>query len=306
MHTGRFIAVAVLSLSITAACTQPQRGPVQVEAPRSSQQAAQTPPTALPNRADSLKFAVFGDFGDGSRAQMETAASFVRAHERFPFELVITVGDNIYGSERPQDFRMKFEQPYKPLLDAGVKFYASLGNHDSPAEQRNYKLFNMEGKSYYSFKHDKQSVRFVALDSTYPKPEQIEWLQKELEGSREGWKIPYFHHPPYSSGDRHGSQIDLRRVLEPLFVKNNVSVVFTGHDHIYERVKPQQGIVYFVAGSGGKLRSGGIDRSTGITAVANDSERAFLLCEISGDELFFNAVSQRGEIFDSGVITRRK
>ncbi len=228
-----------------------------------------------------------------------------RARERFPFELVITVGDNIYGSERPQDFAAKFERPYKPLLDAGVKFYASLGNHDS-REQAYYKLFNMEGKLYYSFTPDRQNVRFIALDSTYLKPEQVAWLQKELEGSRDDWKIPYFHHPPYSSGERHGSQMEIREPLEPLFVKHNVSVVFTGHDHIYERVKPRQGIVYFVAGSGGQLRSGGIDRGTGITAVSNATDRVFMLCEIDGDELFFNAVTRTGEVIDSGVITRRK
>ena len=64
---------------------------------------------------------------------------------------MVLVGDNLYGSERPQDFQKKFEMPYKPLLDAGVKFYASLGNHDA-REQRYYKLFNMDGKLYYTFK----------------------------------------------------------------------------------------------------------------------------------------------------------
>ena len=53
-----------------------------------------------------------------------------KLRERFPFELVITVGDNIYGGDRPQDMQKKFELPYKALLDGGVKFYASLGNHD--------------------------------------------------------------------------------------------------------------------------------------------------------------------------------
>jgi hypothetical protein len=306
MRAARAFAILVLlTLSIGGCAPQPQRGPVQVDAPGSAQQAARAPATPLPNRADSLKFAVLGDFGTGSGPQLETAAEFARAHQRFPFELVVTVGDNIYGSERPQDFARKFEQPYKPLLDAGVKFYASLGNHDS-REQTTYKLFNMEGKPYYSFKPGPQNVRFLAFDSTYPDPEQIAWLQKELEDSREEWKIPYFHHPPYSSGSRHGSQVDLRATLEPLFLKHNVSVVFTGHDHIYERVKPQQGIVYFVVGSGGQLRSGGLDRNTGITAVANASDRVFLLCEISGDELFFNAITGTGEVIDSGMITRRK
>ena len=74
-----------------------------------------------------------------------------KLHARFPFELVITVGDNLYGGERAEDFRRKFEIPYKPCSTAGVKFYASLGNHDA-RNQRFYKLFNMDGKLYYTFK----------------------------------------------------------------------------------------------------------------------------------------------------------
>jgi hypothetical protein len=302
---GRFsAAVITFTVFTVCGCTQPQRGPVQVAAPQTAAQAKQEPPTPLPNRTDSLKFAVLGDFGDGSDEQNQTAAQMVKTHQTFPYELVITVGDNIYGSERPQDFVRKFETPYKPLLDAGVKFYASLGNHDS-REQRFYEPFNMEGKLYYSFKPDKQSVRFFALESTYLEPEQINWLQKELEGSTEDWKIPYFHHPPYSSGGRHGSHMQHREALEPLFVKFNVSVVFTGHDHIYERTKPQQGIVYFVCGSGGKLRRGNLD-DTGLTAVGYAQDRAFLVAEINGDELFFNTISRTGQIIDSGVIVRRK
>jgi predicted MPP superfamily phosphohydrolase len=283
-------------------CVQAQRGPVQVQAAQTPQQQAVTPATAMPNREGSLKFAVLGDFGDGGGGQMALAAEMARVRERYPFEFVITVGDNIYGSQRPQDFARKFERPYKPLLDKGVKFYASLGNHDSQ-EQRYYKLFNMDGKLYYSF--TKANVKFIALQSDYLEPEQMAWLQKELEGSREDWKIPYFHHPPYSSGGRHGSHLRHREALEPLFVKYNVSVVFNGHDHIYERVKPQQGIVYFVTGSGGKLRVGGIQRSE-ITAASNTRERVFVICEVIDDELYFNAISQTGQVVDSGMITRRK
>ena len=260
---------------------------------------------SLPNKADSLKVAVLGDFGTGSREQYELAAVMKRVYDMFPYELVILVGDNLYGSERPQDFKKKFEIPYKPLLDAGVKFYASLGNHDA-REQRYYKLFNMDGKLYYTFKGSKQSVRFYALESTYLDPEQVAWVEKELKESNSEWKIPYFHHPPYSSGDRHGSDARLREVLEPLFIKYNVSVVFTGHDHFYERTKPQKGIVYFVVGSGGQLRKGNIDKGSGITAAGNDTDYAFLAAEINGDEMWFNAVSRKGLVFDSGVISRRK
>ncbi len=267
------------------------------------QQAAVEAPVALPNRAGSFKFAVLGDFGTGDRTQYQLAAQMAKVYQSFKYELVVLVGDNIYGSERPQDFKKKFEDPYKPLLDAGVKFYASLGNHDA-REQRFYKPFNMDGKLYYTFS-PKPEIRFFALESTYPVPEQIRWLEKELKASGSNWKIVFFHHPLYSSGDRHGSDLRLREVLEPLFLANNISVVLTGHDHFYERVKPQNGIAYFVVGSGGKLRSGNIDRSTGITAKGFDTDLAFMAAEIAGDEMYFNTVSRTGQTIDSGVLTRR-
>ena len=185
-----------------------------------------------------------------------------------------------------------------------MKFYASLGNHDA-REQRFYKLFNMDGKYYYSF-NPSSDVRFFALESTYPVPEQIKWLENELKTSTSNWKIVFFHHPLYSSGDRHGSDLSLRNVLEPLFLKYNVSVVLSGHDHFYERVKPQKGIAYFVVGSGGQLRKGNIDRSSGITAKGFDTDQAFMAAEISGDEMHFNAISRAGAIIDSGTLSRRK
>jgi hypothetical protein len=269
----------------------------------SAQQPLATPVDPLPNTATSFKFGVLGDFGTGSRQQYELAAQMLRVHARFAYELVVLVGDNLYGSQRPQDFKTKFETPYKGLLDAGVKFYASLGNHDA-REQRFYKLFNMDGKLYYTFS-PAPDIRFFALETTYPSPEQINWLETELKASNSNWKIVFFHHPLYSSGDRHGSDIRLREVLEPLFVKYNVSVAMTGHDHFYERVKPQKEITYFVVGSGGQLRKGNIDRRTGITAKGFDTDLAFLVAEIAGDQLTFNAISRAGQIVDSGVIMRR-
>ncbi len=271
---------------------------VTVEAP-----ATKAEVIPLPNREGSLKFGILGDFGTGEQAQYQLAEQMARLHDRFPFELVILVGDNIYGGERADDFKTKFEIPYKPLLDRGVKFYASLGNHDA-RNQRFYKLFNMDGKLYYSFKAPKQNVRFFALETTYAEPEQMTWVADQLKGANDDWKIPFFHHPLYSSGQRHGSDIRLRTILEPLFVEHGVKVVFTGHDHFYERTKLQKGIAYFVVGSGGKLRSGNIDRSTGLVASGFDTDLSFMAAEIDGNELTFNVMSRAGRIVDSGVITR--
>ena len=260
---------------------------------------------SMPNKSGSLKFAVLGDFGTGEPQQYELAAQMAKVYTSFKFELAILVGDNLYGAERPQDFRLKFEEPYKPLLDGGVVFRASLGNHDS-REQRSYKPFNMNGELYYSFKAPAQNVRFFALESTYMEPQQLVWFEKELKSSNEDWKIAFFHHPLYSSAARHGSDLQLRGRLEPLLVNYNVSVVFTGHDHVYERVKPQKDIAYFVTGSGGKLAPGDLDRSSPIMAKGFDSEQAFLIAEIIGDEMTFNAISRSGKVIDSGTVARRK
>ena len=258
---------------------------------------------ALPNRDGSFKFAVLGDFGTGDRDQYQMGAKMAEIQSRFKYETVVLTGDNLYGSERPQDFRNKFEMPYKALLDRGVKFYASLGNHDS-REQVHYKLFNMDGKRYYTF-NPAADVRFFAFESTYPEPEQIKWLEDELKKSTSKWKIVFFHHPLYSSGERHGSDLRLREVLEPMFVQHNVSVVLQGHDHFYERTRPQKDITYFVVGSGGKLREGNISSRTGITAKGYDADLAFMAAEIAGDQMYFNVISRMGQVIDSGVITRR-
>jgi 3',5'-cyclic AMP phosphodiesterase CpdA len=134
-----------------------------------------------------------------------------------------------------------------------VKFYASLGNHD---EQNNrfYKPWNMNGERYYTY--TKKNVRFFVLDSDYIDPKQLDWVTQQLKDSTDDWKIAYFHHPLYSSAGRHGSETDLRLVLEPLFVKYGVNVVFSGHDHVYERVKPQKGNLLLRVGVGGPAAEG--------------------------------------------------
>jgi 3',5'-cyclic AMP phosphodiesterase CpdA len=255
----------------------------------------------LPNRSDSLKFAAIGDNGTGDRPQYEVAQQMTRLHSEFPFDLVIMLGDNMYGSQRPADFTRKFEQPYAPLLSIGVKFQAALGNHDTP-EQIFYKPYNMNGQRYYTYARN--NVRFFALDSTLMDRKQVAWIEAALRDSSEDWKICYFHHPLYSNAARHGSSVDLRILIEPIFVKYGVNVVFSGHDHVYERIQPQKGINYFVSGAAGQLRPGNMRRSSQ-TAASFDQDQSFMAVEISGTEMFFQAISRTGKTVDSGVIRRQ-
>jgi hypothetical protein len=97
-------------------------------------------PLSLPNRPDSLKFAVIGDNGTGDQPEYEVGLRMVAAHKNFDFDMVVMLGDNLYGRQQPNDFIQKFARPYAPLLELGVRFYAALGNHDRQ-ENRDYGPF---------------------------------------------------------------------------------------------------------------------------------------------------------------------
>jgi hypothetical protein len=299
LYTALIAAGLILSGFVSGSVAQ---NPASTNSKLSSQAAAPIKVT-LPLKDGSVRFAVIGDTGTGSNKQQQVADVMLRSRLVFPFEIVLMLGDNLYSGESAQDYKTKFEDVYRKLLDDKVKFYASLGNHDE-SNQRFYEHFNMNGKEYYRFK--KGNVAFYALNSNYMDKVQLKWLEDELAKDTSEWKIAYCHHPPYSSGGKHGSDAKLREIVEPIFVKYGVNVVFTGHDHFYERIKPQKGIYYFVSGAGGKLRAGDIKKGSPLTEKAFDRDMSFMILEAVGDKLHFQAISRTGETVDSGVLLNQR
>lgn len=253
----------------------------------------------IPARPRSVRFAVIGDSGTGALEQYQVGKMMASYHDAFPFDFVLMMGDNIYG---PKDYRKKFEEPYEDLLRAGAKFLACLGNHDHKSEV-DYALFNMHGNRYYRFSFG--DIDFFALDSSHMDVGQLKWIDTQLDGSKALWKICFFHHPYYSHSRFHEEDVNLRRELEPLFVKHGVNVVLTGHQHVYERIKPQLGIYYFVLGNSGQLRYHDLKESAE-TAKGYDTDRTFMLGEIAGDEFYLQTISRVGETVDSGTLPRQQ
>jgi len=266
---------------------------------------------ALPLKTGSVRFAVIGDSGRGDQTQNEVAQQMVAWRQKFPFEFVVMLGDNIYPPHAPDDFEKKFETPYRSLLDQGVPFYAAIGNHD-PETELTYQKFNMEGRRYYTFRRNERrleglagaGVRFFVLDSRSFDPSQLVWLREELARSGTDWKICYFHHPLYTSGRYTTAARFLRIALEPILIEGNVDVVLTGHEHFYERMHPQHGIAYFISGGAGSLRKEDIKRPSSIMARGFDTDFHFMMIEISGDTLYFQAISRTGETIDAGSLAR--
>jgi len=308
MTRARLILItAIWAICVSGAQTQSAPLPLHANArqqaagDQSSSRSAGGLDVRLPLLQNSVRFAVIGDSGTGDRDQYEVARQMEAYRQAVKFDFVIMLGDNIYGSHSARDFAKKFEEPYKPLLDAGVKFYASLGNHDDPNDERLYKPFNMGGQRYYAFR--KGPVAFFALDSNYMDPQQLDWLNQNLKDSKGTWKICFFHHPLYNDGRHHGPDVDLRTQLLPLFQQYDVNAVFSGHEHVYQRMKPEKGIYYFVLGNSGKLMTHDFrksaDREKGF-----DTDRTFMIVEIAGDKLHFQVISRTGETVDSGELPK--
>ena len=264
----------------------------------------------LPDAATSVKFAVIGDSGRGTPQQREVGARMARFHDAFEFPFVLMLGDNIYeGPATPKDYQLKFEEPYRELLDAGVKFFAVLGNHDDP-RQVSYAPFNMHGERYYSFAPPEDvltrvttTVEFFALDSSNLDQGQLLWLDERLGKSAADWKIVLLHHPLYTSGRYARSSLVHRWALEPIFTRHEVDAVFSGHEHMYQRATLQHGIQYFVSGGAGSLRRGdGVP--TPSIARSHSDDYHFMLVEIDGDRLHFQAISRTGRTIDAGALHR--
>jgi hypothetical protein len=264
----------------------------------------------LPNLPNSVKFAVIGDSGRANQAQRDVADQMVRYHERFAFPFVIMLGDNLYeGPATAEDYRTKFEEPYAALLAEGVEFFAALGNHDDRQEV-NYEHFNMRGRRYYRFAPPGNlvarlttPVQFFALDSTYLDRDQLGWLDAELAASPADWKIVFLHHPIYTSGRYRASAFANRATLESTFRRRHVGAVFSGHEHIYQRSTLQNGIQYFISGGAGSLRPGDGTPAPYI-ARTYSANYHFMLVEIEGEVMHFQAISRSGATIDAGRLRR--
>ncbi|MFY0579952.1 metallophosphoesterase [Cystobacter fuscus] len=281
--------------------------------------------TASGPQAREVRFAVLGDFGIEGSAQAAVARSL---QARRP-ELVVTVGDNIYESGTDAEFESNFLRPLASLL-AEVPFFPSLGNHEYVTNQGQPYLDNLYlpannprgTERYYSF--DWGSVHFVALDSSCLRgsatadrctaDEQLKWLEQDLAASRAHWKVVCLHHPLWSSG-KYGSFVPLRQRLAPILEAGGVDLVFSGHEHDYERSRPMKGdaevqpgtaggITYVVVGSGGaSLRP--FTKAKPAWSVVRDAENnGFLEVSVQGMRLHAQLVTPSGKEVDSFALSK--
>ncbi len=148
---------------------------------------------------------------------------------------------------------------------------------------------------------------------------QFPWLIEALAKSKARWKVVFMHHSLYSSAHKRGGHgknaitLRLRATLEPVFLSNKVDVVFGGHDHTYERSKPQPAdspggyrIQYFTVGASSKLRAGDLDRRSPCFADGEDRKYSFLVATVTDSVMKIEAIDAAGQTIDRADIPKQK
>jgi acid phosphatase type 7 len=249
-----------------------------------------------------FSFAVVGDSGSGGKGQLAVAALLKRLRP----DLVLHTGDVVYPAGQERHYDRRFFTPYRNLIKT-VPLFPVLGNHDVRKGNGAAFLENFHPplgspgstKRYYSF--DWGNTHFVALDSelyhgdrgSNPE-EQRDFLERDLATTRKHWRIVFLHRSPYGSS-RHGGDEKVREDLEPLFAKHGVDLVFSGHDHVYERTVPIRGVTYVVSGGGGRrLYPAGRSART----VSSVSAHHAVLVRVDGGNLSLKAVEAGGTHVD--------
>jgi acid phosphatase type 7 len=255
-----------------------------------------TAPSA--DSTEPIRFMAFGDSGGGGSDQY----ALLEQMYKVPYDLMIHTGDLAYDSGTIGQFEDNVFGVYADLFK-NIPFMPASGNHDYGTLQGApfRDVFNLpaaNGEKWYSY--DWGRIHFVALDTEADYATQAAWLEQDLAANQLPWKILYMHKPPYSSG-MHGSDTSLRSKLAPIAEKYGVQLILAGHDHNYERMKPQNGVAYVVTGGGGVgTRSVG---TSAFTALSVDVIH-FVYVEVGIDELTLHAIDATGTEFDSMVVPR--
>jgi predicted phosphodiesterase len=272
-----------------------------------------------PAKGAPVRFIAFGDSGGGAPVQERMSRRMIE----WDPDLVIHTGDLVYLVGAQRDYFSTFYQPYAALIRS-VPFYPVLGNHDTKTRQGQPLLDNFELptngpselKAERHFAFESGNALFVGIDSTTHKDTLsttvATWVKNQLLASSARWKFAYLHHPPYSGGDIHGSDLSVRESLTTAFEEGGADVVFCGHEHHYERTAPllqnkvvdRGGVVYVVTGAGGVSLYPMRESPPDFVVAHNDKKYSFTLVDVEGDIFHGKQIAEDGEILDEWHMTK--
>ncbi|HYR91210.1 MAG TPA: metallophosphoesterase [Terriglobia bacterium] len=276
-----------------------------------------------------FNFFVLGDSGVGDSGMGNSEHQFLIARQMLAEKpsMVVHVGDVAYPNGTHELYgRNHFNYYYASM--GSVPFFPTPGNHDYsvPGAAPYMAVHSVPSDNvpfadrgrYYSY--DWGNVHFVSLDSNLSLEraaagagQMLRWLNNDLQTTRQFWRVVYFHHPPYGGGPNQNDTPCrlIREQVVPILETHGVQVVFSGHEHSYQRshpmrkggiVAPDTGINYFVAGGGGALLYPVYKRPE---VAFGESEHHYLRVEVRGSRMVVHAIRYDGTEIENTTLTPR-
>ena len=266
----------------------------------------------------SFKFVAYGD----SRTQASVHESVVNRYAQENPELVVHSGD-IWDDYPSSTWKSHFQNnaTLAPLL-SNNKILVARGNHESESEVLNFSPTIVRDNSIeYSFTEG--NCFFISMG--YDPGANNTWLYDQLESPESqnaDWRFIYCHKPIYSTSSHgadgitsEGSNVTNFRNLCDEY---EVTMVFSGHDHMYERtyliyngqvasqsteidLSVVKGAFYVVTGGGGApLYNTGSDWWVGV----NEKTYHYCVIDASAERLEYVAKDDDGNIIDEVTIIK--
>ncbi len=274
---------------------------------------------AAPEGFSTIRFAAIGDYGSNSEGE-KNVADLLKSKKPY---FIITLGDNNYPRGCWSSIDRNIGQYYHQYIGnyigkygegaAHNSFFPTLGNHDWRAKWLCLEFGSLPYLRYFSLPDNqryydfvKGPVHFFALDSDPHEPDgntvdsaQYQWFESKIKASKSPFKIVYFHHPPYSSGE-HGPYDNMNWPFAAL----GADVVLSGHEHNYERIE-RNGIVYIINGIGGppSLRAPGKNPDEASKFFYSE-HNGFMLITASSKRLNMKLINENDEVIDQYIIKK--
>ncbi len=225
----------------------------------------------IPLDPESFKFVVFGD-SRSDRVKRRMVSNQVNNETS---DFVIHSGDMVANGNDWSDWE-DWLNDSMPLLQ-NTTMFGVRGNHEGNGDYYR-RVFTPPNDTNCWYSFDYGDCHFIVLDDNvnYGKgSSQYQWLEDDLASTDKHFKTAIQHEGMYCAGG-HDSNVKLRNALEPLFNRYGVQVVFSGHNHFYQRSEELNGTVYITsAGAGAPLYS------PEDAWFVNNSKKAYHYCLVS-------------------------
>ena len=246
-------------------------------------------------QGEPFKFIVYGD----SRSNPEIHSKLAKLMEKASPAFLVNTGDLVSRGQNYREWAEHFFGPLEPLISR-IPIWTVIGNHER-SHLNYFNFFSLPGnEAWYSF--DYGDAHFLMIDTEFdysPGSDQYRFIADDLSNCKAKWKFVAFHKPPYTAVRRRmPGNIRVREVLNPLFERYGVDMVFCGHDHNYVRSKPINGVIYVITGGGGAGLYEVMPAESLDWAEVAVATHHFCVLEIKENTLRLTAVDENGNIID--------